>query len=206
MTRRSTTLLALILALSLGAPAAAESLPQGGGANNVVIVKTTTDGAQAERAHTKITQIGGPNVESANIAAATATDCTGCDATAVAVQVALVTGAPTLFAPANAAVSANSGCTSCGTFAYAWQYVVQVDGPAHLSPEGQLEVGAVEQQIDDAAGSVRPATLEDDLALQARLDALTSNLRDIIDNEVQQGNVPAVGSPEVRARSEYRPD
>ena len=137
MIRRLTTLCAVALGLSLGATAAADPLPQGGGANNVVIVQTTADGAQLARAKTKIARTNGPNVGNDNIALATATGCTGCHSTAVAVQVVLVTGSPQYFAPGNAAVSVNSGCMSCGTFAYAWQYVVQVDGPAHLSPEGR---------------------------------------------------------------------
>jgi len=206
MIRRLTALCAVALGLSAGVPAAADTLPQGGGANNVVIVKAVTDDAQQVRAHTQIAHAGGPAVLSSNIAGATATGCTGCASTAVAVQVVFVTGSPELFAPANAAAAANSGCNSCGSFAYAWQYVVQVDGPAQLSPEGRLRANALEQQIDDTAASLPPTTLDNDLALQAQLDALTAQLRDVIDNEVQQGNVHAEGAPQVHAHVNYQPD
>jgi hypothetical protein len=205
MIRRLTALCAVALGLSAGVPAVADTLPQGGGANNVVIVKATSDGAQPVRAHTQIAQAGGPAVESSNIATATATGCTGCDSTAVAVQVLFVTGSPRVFAPGNAAAAANSGCDSCGSFAYAWQYVVQVDRPAHLSPDGRLRANAIEQQIDDAAASLPPTTVDNDLALQAKLDSLTSRLRQVIDGEIQQGNVSAEGSPETHAHVKYQP-
>ena len=205
MIRQFTTLSVVALGLAFGAPAAADTMPQGGGANNVVIVETTSDAAQRVRANTQIAPIGGPRVASSNVATATATGCTGCHSTAVAVQVLIVTSSPQYFAPGNAAAAVNSGCTSCGTFAYAWQYVVHVDGPAYLSPEGRLQAWAIAQEVQEVAGSVTPATLEDDLALQARLDALTSQLRDVIDNEVQHGNIPAVGTPEMHARIEYQP-
>ena len=206
MIRRLTALCAVALGLLAGVPAAADTLPQGGGANNVVVVKTTTDGAQPVRAHTQIAHAGGPNVQSSNIAVATATGCTGCDSTAVAVQVLFVTGSPQLFAPKNAAAAVNSGCNSCGSFAYAWQYVVQVDGPAQLSPDGRRQANTLEQQIDDAAASVPPTSLDNDLALQAKLDALTSQLREVIDGEIQQGNVKAESAPKMHAHVEYVPD
>ena len=85
-------------------------------------------------------------------------------------------------------------------------YVVQVDGPSHLSPEGRLRANALERRIADAAGSLPPTTVDNDLALQARLDSLTSQLREVIDEEVQQGNVQADGAPQVHAHVNYRPD
>ena len=201
--RRLATLAAAAAALAVGAPAGADTLPQGGGANNVVIVKTGTDGASPVRAHTQVAQTASPTVTSSNVATATATGCTGCHATAVAVQVLMVTDAPQYFTPRNAAAAVNSGCTRCGTFAYAWQYVVQVDGPARLSASGRAEVQELEQQIADASGSVVPATLADDLALQAKLDGLTSRLRAVIDAEVEQGNVSLVRGPAVHKRVSF---
>jgi hypothetical protein len=205
MIRRVTALCAAAVALSAAIPAGADTLPQGGGANNIVIVKAASDWTQPIRTHTQIAQAGGPAVESANIATATATGCTGCTSTAVAVQVVFVTGSPELFEPGNVAAAANSGCNACGTFAYAWQYVVQVDGPAHLSPEGQLRTRALEQQIDDAAASLSPTTLDNDLALQAQLDSLTSQLREVVDSEIEQGNVNAQNAPRMHKRVTYRP-
>src|SRR5205823_4190049 len=102
---------------------------QGGGANNVVIVQTTTDQAWQARSHLEVATVAGGTVASANLADAQTTACTGCRASAVAVQVLFVTGDPSVYTPANVAAAATGGCTSCGAYAYAWQYLLQTDGP-----------------------------------------------------------------------------
>lgn len=206
ITLRSAIVLSVLAAgLGASAPAGAAPVGDGGGANHVVLAGTTVDGATVVHAGTQLAQSGGSTVESANIASATATSCTGCHATAVAVQVVLATGDVQYFAPSNAAVAVNADCTSCGTFAYAWQYVLHVDGPAHLSPEGRRQVVELEEEIRAAAASMTPVTLADDLTLSAKLDALTSQLRDVVDHEVQLGNITAVGARTVHGELSYRP-
>src|ERR671926_40608 len=76
--------------------------------------------------------------------------------TAVAVQVLITTSNPSVFVPQNTAVAVNGGCNGCGAFAYARQYVLQTDGPAHLSGEGRQEVEQLRQEISDAAASILP--------------------------------------------------
>ena len=142
-------LLLLTLVLAAAAPAAADTVAQGGGANNVVLVQSTTDQTWLARSHVEVAPVAGDTVASANIASALATACTGCRASAVAVQVLFVTGDPSVFTPGNAATAVNAGCDSCATFAYAWQYVLQTSGPVHLSPTGRLEVIQLQQEIDD---------------------------------------------------------
>lgn len=169
-------------------------MPEGGGANNVVVAQTTADGAALVRANTQVSHIGGPTVQSANIASALATSCTGCHSTAVAVQVVFVTGSPQYFLPGNAATAVNGGCTLCGSFAYAWQYIVQTNGPVLLSPAGEQEVQTLKQEIAGAAASIQPDSLADDLQLQSRLDALTGELKDVIDTQLQQAGVQGGGT------------
>jgi hypothetical protein len=191
--RRTFALLAIAFAVMAGttgvpAPATAgdvETLPQGGGANNVTLVQARTDGATQARSQTQVTMFGGDAVASSNIASAFATGCTGCNATAVAVQVVMYTGSPQYFVPANAATAVNGGCTSCGTFAYAWQYVVQTDRAVSLTVEGRNQVQELRQEIDETAASIVPNTLDSDLLLQAKLDALTQQLRVVIDMDIQ---------------------
>lgn len=190
-------LIVAALALTGLVPSAtAATTATGGGANNVVIVKATADGATQARSHVQVAPVPGDTVASANIALATATACTGCRASAVAIQVLLVTGDPSVFTPANAATAVNAGCNGCGTFAYAWQYVLQLDGPVFLSPIGRLEVLQLRQQIDDAVDASDPTSLDDDLRLTAELDALTAQLKSVIDSEVQTAGVGAHGSLE----------
>jgi hypothetical protein len=174
-----------------------DGIPDGGGANNVVLAPTFADGSTLVRSNTQVSQTGSNTLASSNIASALATACNGCHSTAVAVQVVLSTGSPQYFVPANAATAVNSGCTACGTFAYAWQYVLQADRPVMLTLAGRQEIQALEEQIDATAASIVPATLDDDLALQAQLDALTSQLKAVVDSEVAQAGAHATGSPVV---------
>ena len=201
MRARRRTLAALAVAataLALGTGTAGAD-PTTGGANDVVLAQTTTDGSRLVRSSTQIATYAGDALTSSNLAAATASGCTGCHSTAVAVQVIFATSGPSYFAPANAAVATTAGCTDCGTYAYAWQYVVETNGPVVLSPATQAAVASLRQQIAAAAGSLLPSdaatdpTLANDQELDARLDALTTELKDLIDANLQSAGVPANG-------------
>jgi hypothetical protein len=187
-----------VAALAVGAGRAGAD-PTTGGANAVVVARTTTDGAWLVRSSTEVASYGGDTLTSANLATATASGCTACHSTAVAVQVVFATGTPSYFAPANAAVATTAGCTDCGTYAYAWQYVIDTGGPVVLSPATQAAVASLRQQIAAAAGSLLPSdaatdpTLANDQELDARLDALTTELKDLIDANLQSAGVPATG-------------
>jgi hypothetical protein len=187
--------LAVIAALAVASVAPVASAATAGGANNVVIVKSTADGASQARSHVQVAPVPGDTVASANIADAQATSCTACRASAVAIQVLLVTGDPSVFTPANAAIAVNAGCNGCGTFAYAWQYVLQTSGPVFLSPTGRLEVLQLQQQIDDAVAASDPTSLDDDLRLTTELDALTAQLKSVVDSQVQAAGAEGHGAP-----------
>jgi hypothetical protein len=174
--------------------AQADPTPQGGGANNVVLVQATADDSSIVRSNTQVAHFGGPNLHSANVASAVATNCTACHSTAVAVQVVFATGSPQDFQPANVAVAENISCTLCGSFAYAWQYIVQTDGPVRLSAQGEQEVQALKQEIDATAASIEPDSLANDLQLQSQLDTLTGELKDVIDTQMVQVGVHGAGA------------
>jgi hypothetical protein len=185
----------LAAALALVGGATADTLPQGGGANNVVIAQTTADGSSLVRSGTQVSQTGGRSVASSNIADATATACTGCDSTAVAVQVVLATGDIQYYTPGNAATAATAGCDSCGAFAYAWQYVLQVSRPVMLSAAAQQEIAQLRDEIASTAASIAPDSIADDQELQAELDSLTPQLKAVVDGEVQHAGAEASGAP-----------
>jgi hypothetical protein len=194
------------LALVLGTSANAETtIPEGGGANNVVLVQSTPDGSAAVRAMTQLSQVGGPSVASSNIAAALASGCTGCHSTAVAVQVVFVTGSPQYFVPGNSASAVNSGCTECGSFAYAWQLVVQVDRPFVLTPEAQQRVAALKLDIASTAGSIVPDTIDDDLLLKQELDELTSQLEDLVNAQAVRAGVHAASTVNAHVERDFAP-
>jgi hypothetical protein len=198
--RRLVALIVLAFA-ALAAPAGADTVAaQGGGPNNIVISQTNTDQAWQVHSNLQVAPAAGPTVASSNIADAQTTGCTGCRASAVAVQVVFVTGNPNVYTPGNAAVAATGGCNSCGAYAYAWQYLLQTDGPVYLSAAGRLEVEQLRQEIADTAASVDPTSLEADQHLTSELDALTAHLRSVVDSELQAAGVHATGTPTVHVR------
>jgi hypothetical protein len=189
----------VLAAAAAAAPAGADTIgAQGGGANNVVLVQTGTDQAWHARSHVQIASVAGDTVASTNLALAEAMGCTGCRASAVAVQLLFVTGDPSVYTPANVATAANGGCNTCGT--YAWQYLLQTSGPVYLSATGRLEAQQLEQEIADAVGSIDPTSLAADEQLTSELDTLTARLKSVVDAEVQTAGVRATGSPAEQVR------
>jgi hypothetical protein len=201
MHRRSFAALvgAFVLAGALAAAAPADTVPQGGGADNIVVSSTHTDGTFVARARTLVTQTSGTTVASSNIADASAAGCTSCHATAVAVQAVVFSGSPRYYTPGNAATATNSDCLYCGTYAYAWQYLVQVDAPFTLSPAAEQRVADLRSKIDETADSVVPATIDDDQLLDLELNGLTAQLRETVDAAVSSSGTHEIGPPVVRA-------
>jgi hypothetical protein len=193
--RRFLIVLGAVLAALGGAGSAAPvDIPQGGGANNIVMVSTTGQNMTLTRASTQISQVAGETVGSTNIASASAANCTGCHSTAVAVQTVFVVGSPQFYTPGNAAVAANAGCSFCVSFAYAWQYLPQVSGPVHLTPLGQMRIQDLRDRID-AAASTPVNSFAEASALCLQLDGLTSELKSVIEGELVASGVLATGTP-----------
>jgi hypothetical protein len=188
--------LALVAAFAFGVPtSASNTLPEGGGANNIVISRTTNDGELVVRSSLQVSTMGGPSVTSANIAAAASTACTGCSTTAVAVQIVLVSGTPWHFAPGNFAGATNASCSHCGAFAYAWQYVPQVSRTVTLTPEARERVAELRQEIADTAASYDPKIVAELIAMDAALDRLTAKLKSVVDGAIIEAGATADGEP-----------
>jgi len=168
-----------------------------GGANHVVIAQNTTDGATVVHAGTQVVPTASDTVTSANIAAAVNAGCTGCHSTAVAVQILIVHGSPSYFAPGNVAGAANGGCESCGAFAFARQHWIQVADNTQLSGAAHAQVAVLRQEIADAAASILPSDATTDLCVQtkdcptrdellnAKLLALSDELIQVVTNDLQ---------------------
>ena len=176
-------LLALVVAVM---PAAA------GGGNNVVIVENSTNGGTMVDASTQVIPVPMDSVTSSNVAIAVNTNCVGCHSSAVAVQILIVRGSPSYFAPGNAAAAANGGCDSCGAYAYARQHWIQTSSNAHLSGAVRQQIAQIREQISTTAASILPSdaasdpTLARDHELDAKLDALTAQLIQVVTAGLQQ--------------------
>ena len=181
-----TLVLATILALVVAVvPASA------GGGNNVVIVENTTNGGTLVDASTQVIPVPMDTVTSGNVAIAINADCVGCHSTAVAVQILIVRGTPSYFAPGNGAAAANGGCDSCGAYAYARQHWIQTSSNAHLSGAVRQRIAQLRQEISTAAASILPSdgATDPDLSrnkeLDAKLNALTAELIQVVTSGIE---------------------
>jgi hypothetical protein len=119
-------------------------------------------------------------------------DCVGCHSTAVAVQILIVRGTPSYFAPGNAAGAANGGCDSCGAYAYARQHWIQTSSNAHLSGAVRQQVAQLREEISTTAASILPSdaatdpSLSRDHELDAKLNALTNELIQVVTAGLEQ--------------------
>jgi Fe-S cluster biogenesis protein NfuA len=198
LTLLAAALLALVVAVM---PAAA------GGGNNVVIVDNSTNGATMVDAQTQVIPVPTDSVTSSNVAIAINSDCVGCHSSAVAVQILIVRGSPSYFAPGNAAAAVNGGCDSCGAYAYARQHWIQTSSDAHLSGAVRQQIAQIRQQISTTAASILPSDGNDpcitpdrkppfpcpirDQLLDAKLDALTAELIQVVKTGLEQSGADA---------------
>ena len=134
-------LLALLLACALpgGAQAAAST-------QNVATATTEQDDSRVFDLAWDIDKQRGGVVDHFNAANAAAR-CARCRATAIAFQIAIVSGAPQTVAPINQAVALNHQCTECVVVAEARQFVRVVDQPARLTRAGRAELADVQRQL-----------------------------------------------------------
>jgi hypothetical protein len=191
--RRILTLVfAAILALAVAAmPASA------GGGNNIVIVDNETAGQTLVDTSTQVIPVPMDAVTSSNIAIAINANCVGCHSTAVAVQILIVRGTPSNFQPGNAAAAANGGCDSCGAYAYARQHWIQTSSTATLSGAARQQIAQIRQEIATTAASILPSdavtdpTLARDHELDAKLDALTAELIQVVTSGLEASGADA---------------
>jgi Fe-S cluster biogenesis protein NfuA len=183
--------LAVLVLLAIAAPATALA----GGANQIVRSSATADNPIVVRSATQWAPFGGPTANSANIALATSTDCTGCRAVAVAFQAIILTNAPNVVTPANVAVAANGSCDGCDSFAFAYQDVITTDGSATLSATGIALVREIDARADAIARSGVP-----DSQMEAELKDLALEFKaDVEQNLVMHGPASVSDSTDVQA-------
>ena len=169
MTRRTRSGAAAVLAvLACALPAGSA---QAAYHDNVAQATIEQDGGRAFDFAWDIAKQRGGVVDQANKAHA-AGRCTGCEATAIAFQIVLVSGAPSTVAPINLARAVNDRCPGCETVAEAHQFVRVVKDPVRLTGRGR-------------------ATLRDvrsDLRALEALDPPIDQLHKAIDTEAERVN------------------
>jgi putative peptide zinc metalloprotease protein len=180
MTRRLTALFAAFLAsFSLAvAPIAVAD-------DNAAVAVNTKDDSFLYKLAFDITRLfsGQDTVDASNAAAAVAS-CESCETVAVAIQVVLVSGSPTVVIPENLALAMNIDCQSCETLATAYQYVLSVgDGPVKLTGEGQRRIAEIRRQLQALRNS--GLGIEE---IQAQVVDLNNQLVEVLRTELVPAN------------------
>jgi putative peptide zinc metalloprotease protein len=147
--------------------------------DNAAIAINTKSGSSLFKFAFSIREVAGDVVDQTNTAVAYAS-CEECQTTAIAIQVVLVTGDPSVVTPQNLAVAVNENCTLCETFAGAYQIVLGTGGPVRFTDEGRRRISEIRREIRRLR--------KEDLSppeLKAQLDTLVGELREVLRTELR---------------------
>jgi putative peptide zinc metalloprotease protein len=155
-------------------------------ADDAAVAINLRDGVEVIRFSFNIRQTLSEVVDDSNAAVAYAS-CEDCRTIALSIQVILVLSNPDIVTPENLALAINEGCTSCETLASAYQFVLGTGGHVRFTAEGRQRLAALRKELLELIRSGLPIA-----ELQARLDQLMDELRDILKNDLvpvnAQGN------------------
>lgn len=176
-------LLALLVALATGFArpdvAYADEDDDGGSRTNAAIAINTKSGSSLFKFAFSIRQVAGDVVDHTNAAVAYSS-CENCKTTAIAIQIVLVTGSPSVVTPQNLAVALNENCTLCETFAGAYQIVLGTGGPVEFTGEGRRRISELKREIRRLR--------KEDLSppeLKTRLDSIVAELKEVLRTELR---------------------
>jgi putative peptide zinc metalloprotease protein len=173
MRRLTLVLVALVIAVG---PAAAR--PDAARADNSAVAINTKDGSSIFKFAFAIKRVAGDVVDQTNAAVAYAS-CTQCQTIAIAIEIVLVTGDPSVVTPTNLALAINDQCTLCVTVADAYQFVVSAPADFSFSPHGMQEIRRIVEEIRKLGkGDLTAAEI------QARLEELVKELRAVLVDEL----------------------
>jgi hypothetical protein len=146
---------------------------------NAAIAINTKSGSSLFKFAFSIRQVAGDVVDHTNLAVAYSS-CERCKTTAIAIQIVLVTGSPSVVTPQNLAIAVNENCTLCETFAGAYQIVLGPGGPVRFTDEGRRRLADLKRQV-------RRLRKEDlsPFQLKARLDGIVAELKEVLRTELR---------------------
>ena len=175
-------LLALVVALATGFArpdlAIAQDDDEGSSGDNAAIAINTKSGSSIFKFAFSIRKVAGDVVDNTNAAVAYSS-CESCATTAIAIQIVLVTGNPSVVTPQNLAIAINENCTLCETFAGAYQIVLGTGGPVKLTAAGKEQIREIRKEIRGLRDEdLSPAELN------ARLDELVGQLKEVLRTEL----------------------
>ena len=187
MRRLTIALLTLLLAAGFAAKRPADAR-----ADNTAIAINTKDGTALFKFALSVKRVAGDVVDNGNAAVAVAS-CESCQTVAVAIEIVLVTGDPSVVTPTNLALAMNIECTLCETMASAYQFVFGNGDNMRFTAEGRRLLAQIRQDFHDLRKESENLTLEE---INARVKALVDRIREVLRNElVPAGNTGAQPPP-----------
>jgi putative peptide zinc metalloprotease protein len=146
--------------------------------DNVATAIAEQDNAQVFDFAWDISRQRGGVVDHLNSAYARAS-CFSCDATAIAFQIVISSGAPSTAAPRNVAEAYTVGCTECVVAAHARQFVRVVEEPAKLTGAGRAELASVRRELRALEGQHL-----DFAQIHAAVEAQEARVRSVLATEL----------------------
>jgi putative peptide zinc metalloprotease protein len=148
-------------------------------ADNAAIAVNTKDGATVFKVAFAIRHVMGDVVDETNAAVAY-NSCTDCAAVAIAFEIVLVEGSPSVVSPQNISIAFNENCSTCVAVAEAYQFVLGGGtGPVHFDADGNRILAEIRKELH----SLKKEDLTLD-QLQARLDAMAAQIADVLANHL----------------------
>jgi putative peptide zinc metalloprotease protein len=181
MRRLTTALLTLLLAAGFAAASPAPARAD----DNTAIAINTKDGSALFKFAFSVKRVAGDVVDNGNAAVAFAS-CENCQTVAIAIQIVLVTGDPSVVTPTNLALAYNFECTLCETMASAYQFVFGNGDNMRFSAEGRRALAEIRKEFHDLRKESEQLSLAE---IDARVEQLVDRIREVLRTElVPAGN------------------
>jgi putative peptide zinc metalloprotease protein len=178
---------AVLATFFVAAGFASATPPTAAAQDSTAVAVNLKDGAEVLKFAFKVVRVNRDVVDQTNAAVAYAS-CEACRTIAVAFQIVLVMSDPEIVTPENIALALNFECESCETLASAYQFVFSVPPGFRFSSDASREIAEIRQALRELIRSGLP--IEE---IQAEIDALADQLRDVIRSEIDR--FEAEGAP-----------
>ena len=162
--------------------------------DNIAQATIEQDGGRAFDVAWSVSRQRGGTVDQSNKAHA-AGRCTGCEATAIAFQIVLVSGSPSTVAPTNESVALSLECPQCEVFAAARQFVRVVDRPVRITLAGRRELADVRATLQALETQDPPID-----QLYQTVEAQEARVRQVLNTELVSRSDPSQEADEIDAQ------
>ncbi len=209
LTPRRRLLAALVALVLLAGGAAGAVAGDALGQDTSAVAVNTTDNSSVFRLAFSVKRVASDTVTNQNAAVAYAS-CTSCQTVAISIQILLITGQPSVFAPENVAIAINQNCTLCDTMAAAYQFAVGIGTKLKFTPDGRKALNDIRKQLKDLKNSGLTGP-----AIAARVDGLMKQLSQVLSTQLigveeparppDAGGGPEAAAPDAAAPADTAP-